>query len=100
MGLSTWNCFRDDINETLIKEVAQSVKKNGLYFVGYNYINIDDGWGAYDRDPSTGKIVGHATKFPSGMRSLGDYLHNMGLKFGLYTSRWNRTCVGKMPGSL
>eukprot|EP00054_Salpingoeca_dolichothecata_P021598 m.138683 g.138683 ORF g.138683 m.138683 type:complete len:461 (+) comp24042_c0_seq1:349-1731(+) len=34
------------------------------------------------------------------MRNLSDYLHAKGLKFGLYTARYNRTCGGNMPGSL
>merc|ERR1719389_1215657 len=40
-----------------------------------------------------------AVRFPSGMKWLGQQLHRMGLKFGIYTDRGSRTCQGR-PGSL
>lgn len=37
------------------------------------------------RDNSTGHILPFADKFPSGMQALGDYIHSLGLKFGVYS---------------
>ena len=37
-------------------------------------------------------------RFPSGLKALADYLHARSLKFGLYTARGSRTCLGR-PGS-
>ena len=45
-----------------------------------------------------GHIVPFKSKFPSGMKALGDKLHALGLKFGLYSCAGERTCEG-WPGS-
>merc|ERR1719313_2374198 len=65
--------------------------------VGYSYINIDDCW-QVARD-AEGKIIPDPVRFPSGMKSLADYVHSKGLKFGLYTARGHGTCQSR-PGSL
>lgn len=51
-----------------------------------------------DRD-AKGRIQHDNTKFPGGMKPVGDYLHGKGLKFGLYSSAGTKTCQGLM-GSL
>eukprot|EP00937_MAST-01D_sp_MAST-1D-sp2_P008062 g8062.t1 len=99
MGFSTWNHFACDINETLIREVADALKTTGLQAAGYNFINLDDCWGAPQRNAS-GHVVADPIRFPSGAAALGQYLHALNFSFGLYTARNVRTCSGKMPGSL
>lgn len=37
--------------------------------------------------------------FPSGMKVIGDYVHDHGLKFGIYSSAGTMTCA-KRAGSL
>jgi alpha-galactosidase len=49
---------------------------------GYNLLAVDDFWGAENRNASN-QIVGDPTRFPSGMRALGDYIHSKGLLYGL-----------------
>jgi alpha-galactosidase len=49
------------------------------------------------RDAS-GHLVTDTTKFPSGMKALGDYFHARGLKFGIYEDSGFATCTG-FPGS-
>ena len=39
------------------------------------------------------------TRFPSGIKALADYVHKLGLKFGIYADYGTRTCAG-YPGSL
>ena len=39
------------------------------------------------------------TRFPSGIKALADYVHKLGLKFGVYADYGTRTCAG-YPGSL
>jgi len=51
-----------------------------------------------DRDEKNHFIV-DKTAFPSGMKSLGDYIHSLGLKFGIYSSAGTMTCE-KRAGSL
>ena len=70
----------------------------GMAKAGYEYINIDDCW-QVARDPVTSEITPDPTRFPSGMRAIADYVHSIGLKFGLYTARGSETCQGR-PGSL
>jgi alpha-galactosidase len=69
----------------------------GLDKLGYNYINLDDCWMQEDRDENGHIQISEA--FPSGMKSLGDYLHSKGLKFGVYSSAGTMTCE-KRAGSL
>ena len=44
MGWNSWNAFRCDINENLIREVARALVDPGLRDAGYKYVNIDDCW--------------------------------------------------------
>lgn len=44
MGWSSWNNFRININEQMIKEQADALVSSRLYAAGYRYINIDDGY--------------------------------------------------------
>ena len=62
------------------------------------YINIDDCWLAHERD-RRGKLQPDATRFPSGIKALGEYVHSKGLKFGIYEDYGNYTCAG-YPGIL
>ena len=57
----------------------------------YSYMNIDDGWEAEKRNPDGTIAVNE--KFPS-MKALGDWLHERGLKFGIYSSPGDYTCGG------
>lgn len=90
MGWSSWNSFRININEELIKASADAMILKGLKAVGYNYLNVDDGffWG---RDEN-GKLVSHKEKFPNGMRVVSDHIHKRGLRAGIYSDAGNNTC--------
>jgi alpha-galactosidase len=93
MGWNSWNLFKLDINEQLIREVADAFVEFGLKDAGYEYIVLDDGWMAAERD-AAGNFLPHPDKFPSGMKALADYVHSKGLKFGLYSSAGYQTCAG------
>ena len=41
----------------------------------------------------------NTTRYPNGMKYLGEYLHKQGLKFGIYSDAGVKTCGG-MAGSL
>ena len=98
MGWNSWNAFRCDINENLIREVARALVDSGLRDAGYKYVNIDDCW--MHKRGSDGHIIPFKDKFPSGMRALGDYIHSLGLKFGVYTALATSTCVMRHAGAL
>ncbi len=97
MGWNTWNKFGGNIDEKLIRETADLMVAKGLADAGYLYLNIDDCWQG-ERD-SLGFITANSEKFPSGMKTLGDYIHYKGLKFGIYSDAGSKTCGG-LPGSL
>ncbi|HZK34375.1 MAG TPA: glycoside hydrolase family 27 protein [Bacillota bacterium] len=97
MGWNTWNTFGWDINESLVKEAADAFIETGLKSAGYEYIVIDDCWSKKERDKDN-KLVADEAKFPSGMNELSEYIHNKGLKFGIYSCAGVQTCAG-YPGS-
>ena len=96
MGWNSWNKFACSVSEDLIKSVADAIAGNGMKDAGYQYVVIDDCW-QISRDES-GNIVADATRFPSGIKALADYVHSKGLKFGLYSDAGAKTCQGR-PGS-
>src|SRR5437868_2440600 len=92
MGWNTWNTFGCNINEGLIKQMADAMAANGMRDLGYQYVVVDDCWFNPNRD-SAGNLQGDPSRFPSGMKSLGDYLHGKGLKFGIYEVPVDKTCA-------
>ena len=91
MGWSSWNKFQVDINETLIKDIADKMVSLGLVDAGYVYLNLDDGWHG-ERD-ELGFVHEDLQKFPSGMKALADYLHQRGMKLGIYSDAGTNTCA-------
>ena len=83
LGWNTWNTYNDFINESIVKANADALVSSGMRDAGYQYVIIDDGWYLPDRD-ADGNIQADPIKFPSGMKALGDYIHSLGLKFGIY----------------
>ena len=83
MGWSSWNTYRVNINEELIRKQADAMISMGLKDAGYRYINIDDGFfGHRDKD---GILHTHPERFPNGIKVLSDYIHSKGLKAGIYS---------------
>ena len=97
MGWTSWNKFGTDINEQMVKEMADALVSTGLRDAGYNHILLDDGWMEMERD-AQGNLVPHRKKFPNGIKVVADYVHSKGLKFGLYNCAGSKTCAG-YPGS-
>jgi alpha-galactosidase len=97
MGWNSWNKFACNVNEDLIKSVADAIATNGMKDAGYQYVVIDDCW-QVSRDEN-GFIVADVQRFPSGIKALADYVHSKGLKFGIYSDAGTKTCAGR-PGSM
>lgn len=91
MGWNSWNCWGLSVSEEKVISSAQALISKGLIDHGWSYMNIDDGWEAEKRN-AKGEIVTNS-KFPD-MKVLGDWLHDHGLKFGIYSSPGPRTCGG------
>lgn len=96
MGWNSWNKFGCEINEEIIKKMADAMVESGMKDAGYQYIIIDDCWQG-ERD-SLGFIQPDPQRFPSGIKALADYIHSKGLKFGIYSCAGWKTCGGR-PGS-
>jgi alpha-galactosidase len=83
MGYSSWNAcssFRDNgpngwcwNTEDYIHNVTAYMISSGLAKLGYNQINVDEGW-LKGRLPN-GTIYEDTDKFPAGMKALGDFVH-------------------------
>jgi len=107
MGWLTWerfmcntDCKRDPdncISESLMRQQAELMVKLGFKDAGYEYVIVDDCWPSKERDPKTGKLQADPVRFPSGMKALGDYIHGLGLKYGIYEDYGTKTCGG-YPG--
>lgn len=90
MGWSSWNTYRVNINEELIKKQADALLNQGLKDAGYIYINVDDGFFGW-RDEN-GKMQPHPERFPNGMKPISDYIHSLGLRAGIYSDAGHNTC--------
>lgn len=108
MGWMSWQRYRcitdcgnfpnECISEQLFKDAADLIVRNGYKDVGYQYIIIDDCWLEKNRTED-GKLQADKKRFPNGIKHLSDYIHNLGLKFGIYEDYGNKTCEG-YPGIL
>lgn len=98
MGWSSWNAFREKIDENLIREIAAAMKDAGLVDAGYTYLNLDDCWHSSLRD-GNGRLQGDLTNFPSGIPQLVKDVNAMGMKLGLYSSNGTLTCED-LPASM
>jgi Alpha galactosidase A/Alpha galactosidase C-terminal beta sandwich domain/Carbohydrate binding module (family 35) len=97
MGWSSWSFIRHDPTAADIEAQAAAMASSGLKTAGYDYINVDDFWydcpGSQGPDvDSYGRWVTNATEFPpsssgeNGIEVVADYVHSLGLKFGLYVT--------------
>jgi hypothetical protein len=94
MGWSSWSFLRESANASEVEGEAMAMVSSGLASVGYQYINIDDGWYQCPgpQGPNVdqyGRWVVNAANYPSvgsenGIKALAAYVHSLGLKFGIY----------------
>jgi len=102
LGWNSWNCFAGAVTAEKVKAAADAMVSSGLIHHGWTYINIDDFWEVHrdSRDPTLqgpqrdaqGRILPNP-RFPD-MKGLTDYVHDKGLKIGLYSSPGPWTCGG------
>ena len=102
MGWNSWNCFAQAVTAEKIKSAADAMVTNGLIDHGWTYINIDDFWevnrNSTDKTlqgpkrDDAGKIIPNP-RFPD-MKALTSYVHDKGLKIGIYSSPGPWTCGG------
>lgn len=96
MGWNSWNKFACDINEKVVREMADALITTGMSKLGYEYVVLDDCWQSGRK--ADGTIIADSARFPSGIKNLADYVHSKGLKFGIHTCGGRLSCNGR-PGS-
>ncbi len=97
MGWNTWNKFGCNVSDELVRGMADAMVKSGMKDAGYQYVVIDDCW-QVSRDEHA-NIVPDTQRFPNGIKAVADYVHSLGLKFGIYSDAGSKTCAGR-PGGL
>jgi len=90
MGWNSWNHYGCKVSQAIVREQARAMATNGMKAAGYEYVNIDDCWQG-KRDANG--VIHPNSRFPD-MKALGDYIHSLGLKFGIYSSPGPKTCAG------
>ena len=103
LGWNSWDCFGAAVNEKQIRENAEYMAKY-LKLYGWEYIVCDIQWyepNAKDNDYNNfteltmdkyGRLMPAVNRFPSarggkGFKPLADYIHSLGLKFGIHMMR-------------
>ncbi|RWS24270.1 uncharacterized protein B4U80_06291 [Leptotrombidium deliense] len=107
MGWLSWEHFQCNtdcssdanncISENLFKQMAEAMIVDGYLEAGYNRINIDDCWMEKHRDGNNA-LNADKNRFPNGIKHLSDFMHQRGLKLGIYEGIGKKTCMG-FPGS-
>lgn len=104
LGWSSWSFLRKQPTAAQMEAQALALHHSGLQKLGYEYVNLDDFWyqcpGAQGPNvDSYGRWVTDASRFPAqgdrdGIQVVADYVHSLGLKFGIYvTSGISRQAV-------
>ncbi|KAI0125582.1 glycoside hydrolase superfamily [Xylariales sp. AK1849] len=100
MGWNSYNYYGCAPTEEIITTNAQGLVDLGLAALGYIYVTTDCGWLSRDRDEE-GRLQWNETLFPSGGKALGDFVHGLGLQFGLYSGAGYLQCGSSdLPASL
>ena len=105
MAFNSWNIFQSSISAQVVREIADAMVNSGMRDAGYLYVNLDDQWALPERQRVwTGsewqdRLVPDTIRFPDGMEPVAEYVHERGLKLGIYSDAAARTCSGSQPGS-
>lgn len=92
MGWLSWNSVQGNISQSIIEQAVELFLNKGLYECGWNHIMMDDLWQGTRKADGTPQP--NASRFPNGLKTVADYVHQNGMKFGLYTDAADRTCAG------
>jgi alpha-galactosidase len=97
MGFNDWDAYRCGVTARVIEQTALAMHTDGMQAAGYDYVNVDDCWLAATR-AADGQLRASPRTFPQGVKAVADYVHSLGLKFGIYEDAGTYTCEG-YPGS-
>ena len=103
MGWNSWDCYGTAVTEAEVKANADYMARHLLKH-GWRYVVVDIQWsepnpkaGGYRPDAALamdeyGRLIPAVNRFPSsaggkGFKPLADYVHGLGLKFGIHIMR-------------
>jgi alpha-galactosidase len=103
MGWNSWDCYGNAVNEAQVRANAEYMAKK-LARHGWQYVVVDIQWSEpkpqgweYRPEPQLdmdefGRLIPAVNRFPSsaggrGFKPLADYVHSLGLKFGVHIMR-------------
>ncbi len=103
MGWNSWDCYGAAVTESAVRANAEYMARY-LKQYGWEYVVVDIQWArpdavdhSYDPFPDlsmdeSGRLTPALNRFPSaaggaGFRPLADYVHSLGLKFGIHIMR-------------
>ncbi|KAK2624138.1 hypothetical protein QTJ16_006772 [Diplocarpon rosae] len=97
LGWNSYNHYSCSPNETIVRSNAQALVDLGLKDLGYHFVTVDCGWTLPDRS-ADGTLQWNPDRFPQGGgKELGDYLHGLGLGFGVYSDAGIKMCMNGEP---
>ncbi|KAI8652539.1 Alpha-galactosidase [Fusarium keratoplasticum] len=100
MGWNTYNRYNCNPTEEIVKANAKGMVDLGFAELGYTIVAVDCGWMTNERDENN-RLQWNTKIFPSGPKALGEYIHDLGLEFGLYSGGGYYQCGSTdLPGSL
>ncbi len=103
MGWNSWDCYGAAVTEETVRKNAEYMARYLKPF-GWEYVVVDIQWARpnardHSYEPFTelamdgfGRLIPAVNRFPSaadgaGFRPLADYVHSLGLKFGIHIMR-------------
>jgi alpha-galactosidase len=98
MGWDGYNRFGRSVTADIVEAEARALVSTGMKAAGYRYVILDGGWNLRERN-SAGSLVPDPAKFPRGVKPVADYVHSLGLKFGIYASAGFYNCAWGSAGS-
>ena len=96
MGWSSYNHYSCFPNQSIIESNAKALINFGLADLGYHYVTTGCGWTIPHRTKQD-TLTWNATLFPDGFPALGDYIHGLGLGFGVYSDSGVQMCMVGLP---
>jgi len=75
MGGNSWNHFRLNISDEVVRKQAEAMVKSGMKAAGYEYVVIDGGWEGYH--DAQDFFRPSQLKFPD-MKALCGHIHSLG----------------------
>jgi alpha-galactosidase len=94
MGWNSWNVYGEDIDEAKILAIADAIVDSGMRDAGWEYVMLDDGWQKVRGSRFFYELDYHPDRFPRGIKFLADYVHERGMKLGIYSGPGVETCAG------